>query len=117
MEVESLVSAVRSFHQLPPDVLPRKNMRLVDPKKRAAIVRRNDPDNAVGKSLKDAVRDAFATGLFSVSEIAFDREHSHALVSYGFRCGSLCGSGATVILEKVGDVWKKTDRMCGGWVS
>jgi hypothetical protein len=90
---------------------------LVDAKKQAAIVRRNDPDNRVGKSVHDAVRDAFATGLFSVSEIAFDKEHQHALVSYGFYCGSLCGNGATVIFEKVGDVWKKTDRMCGGWVS
>jgi hypothetical protein len=94
-------------------------MRLVDATKQATIVRTNDPNQTIGKgkSVNDAVRDAFDSGLFSMSEAVFDKKHHHALVSYGFRCGSLCGSGATLLFEKVGSEWKKTDRMCGGWIS
>jgi hypothetical protein len=122
IQVDSLLSAFHSFHNLTPDVLPRRNVRLVglvNANKQAIIVAGNDPGDTVGKgkSIERAVRDAFATGLFSMSEIAFDREHRHALVSYSFSCGSLCGNGATLVLEKVGGEWKKTDRMCGGWVS
>jgi len=94
-------------------------MRLVDASKQAIIVASNDPDRTMGKgeSVEDAVNGAFATGLFSVSEIVFDSEHQHALVSYRFWCGSLCGSGATLVFEKVDGEWRSTDRMCGGWVS
>lgn len=67
--------------------------------------------------LNQAVRNAFEHGLFSVSEIVFDKEYLHAIVSYGFRCGLLCGSGATVVLEKMGNEWKIADGACGGWIS
>jgi hypothetical protein len=70
-----------------------------------------------GKSVEGAVANAFANGLFFLSEIAFDREHMHALVRFSFVCGSLCGSGATTLFEKVGSQWKRTDRTCGSWVS
>jgi len=70
-----------------------------------------------GKSVEDAVRNAFATGLFSMSEIAFDKDHHHAVVSYSFWCGFLCGHGKTVVFEKVNGMWRNTNRNCGGWVS
>lgn len=57
-----------------------------------------------------------ADGLLRLSEIAFDREHKRALVSYSFVCGPLCGQGRTLMLKKVGNAWK-IDRMCGGWIS
>ncbi len=119
MQVDSLLSAFHSFHNLTPDILPGKNMRLVDAHKQAIIVASNDPDKSIGKgkSVEDAVKTAFATGLFSVSEIAFDREHRHALVSYSFWCGPRCGNGATLVFEIVNGEWKSTDRMCGGWIS
>lgn len=112
-------SPFHSFRDLPPDVLLAKGMRLVDPKKQTATVRSHDPDNtmATGKTTKDAVSEAFAAGLFSMSEIAFDVEHHYAIVQYDFWCGSLCGSGGTLVFEKIGGEWKRTDRECGGWVS
>jgi len=112
-------SAFRSFHELTADILPVKKMVLVDPRSQARIVRDNDPDKSMrmGKSVDQAVRDAESAGLFSLSEIAFDREHRYAIVSYSFWCGSLCGNGATLVLEKTGDRWKVTDRQCGGWIS
>jgi hypothetical protein len=119
IQLENLAGFSRSFHDLTTDVLPGKNMKLVDPKRQSKVVRANDPSKTIrgGRSVDSAVEEAFATGLFSVSEIAFDKEHHYAVVSYSFWCGSLCGNGSTVVFEKVGGEWKKTDRNCGGWVS
>lgn len=119
IELENLETVSHSFHNLTPDVLPGENMRLVDPKQQGKIARANDPSKTIrgGKSVDRAVRDAFDTALFSMSEIAFDKEHRYAVVSYSFWCGSLCGNGATLVFEKVGGEWKKTNRNCRQWVS
>jgi hypothetical protein len=119
LEVQSLVSASHSIHALTLAVLPERNIRLVDADTQLTIIQHDDPHNGMarGKSVEKAVNDAFASGLLSMSEIAFDRDHRQALVSYSFVCGSLCGSGGTWLLEKVDGVWRRTDRVCGGWVS
>jgi hypothetical protein len=119
IRLENLAELAHSFHDLTPEVLPAKNMKLVDPKQQGKIVSSNDPDKTIGdgKSVDDAVKGAFNTALFSMSEIAFDREHLNAAVSYRFWCGLLCGNGATLVFQKVGDRWKKANRHCGGWVS
>jgi hypothetical protein len=70
-----------------------------------------------GKSVEKAVKEAFANGLFSMSEIAFDKSHRHAVVAYRFWCGALCGNGRTLVFEKAGNEWKNTERKCGGWIS
>lgn len=92
MAVESLLAASHSFHNLTSDVLSG-NMRLVDAKEQAISIRTNEPGKTMGEGMpvKKAVANGFANGLFSLSEIAFDPDHHHALVSYGFRCGSLWG--------------------------
>jgi len=117
--LEDSLGAFSSFHELTSQILPIAKMRLVDPDKQAAVVRSNDPDVTIrkGKAVHDAARDAYATGLFSMSEIAFDREHRFALVRYDYYCGMLCGNGATLVLEKIAGRWKKIDRHCGGWIS
>ncbi len=119
IQLENLSSVSHSFHELPPDVLPGKGMMLVDPKKQSKIVRSNDPSNTIreGKPVENAVKDAFATALFSMSEIAFDKEHHYAVVSFHFWCGSLCGNGSTIVFEKVDGIWRNAKRSCGGWVS
>ena len=92
---------------------------LVDADKQAVIVHSNDPNNSIreGKSVEIAVNVAFSTGLFSMTEIAFDKEQRRALVSYSFVCGSLCGSRGVWLFERVDGVWKKSERACGGWIS
>jgi hypothetical protein len=119
IELDNSAGNTPTFHNLPPDVLPNEKMRLVDPKKQSQIVRSNDPNNTMrkGKSIENAVASAFDTALFSLSEIVFDKERRHAVLSYSFRCGSLCGNGSTVVLEKIGNDWKITERKCGGWIS
>jgi len=119
IELENLTATSRTFHELTPEILPGKNMKLVDPKKQSKVVRGNDPDKTTreGKSVGSAVASAFATALFSMSEIAFDKAHRHAVVSYSFWCGALCGNGSTLVFEKTGQGWKRTDHNCGGWIS
>jgi hypothetical protein len=119
IEPQTIVSAAHSFRILTGDVLGGKNIWLVDADKQAVIVQSNDPSNSIreGKSVDAAVNGAFSTGLFSMSEIAFDKEQRRALVSYSFVCGSLCGNGGVWLFEKVDGVWKKSERVCGGWIS
>jgi hypothetical protein len=78
----------------------------------------NDPRNWIGKgnSVESAVNNAFDSGLFSLSQIAFDKQHRRALVMYSFVCGSLCGSGVW-LFENVNGEWKRIEHLCGGWVS
>lgn len=117
LSAESLLRGSHSFHTLTENDLPRNGIRLVHP--REQIVAQNDPDMTIreGRPVKDAVDNAVANGVLSMSEVVFDMERHHALVSYAFHCGALCGSGATWIFEKVNGQWKRTDRECGGWVS
>ena len=119
IKLENLIPASHSYHALPPDVLVGKGMTLVDPSRQTKVVRSNDPSNTIrkGKSVESAVQDAFANGLFSMSEIAFDKEHHFAVVSYRFCCGSLCGNGSTQVFEKIKGEWKNANRNCGSWVS
>jgi hypothetical protein len=100
---------------------------LVDPDPQQETIKQNDPQNPIKKAidehqkvtdeqLNQSVKGAFGSALFELSEIAFDKEHSRAVVSYSFVCGELCGSGNTLVLKKVGHAWKVVKR-CGGWVS
>jgi hypothetical protein len=119
IELQSIANAAHSFHILTRDVLGGKNIRLINPDKRAIIIQSNDPSSSIrdSESVETAVNRAFEAGLFSMSEISFDNEHRRALVSYKFVCGSLCGSGGVWVFEKVDDVWKKSERVCGEWIS
>jgi hypothetical protein len=119
IELQNLASVAHTFHVLTPKVLAVKNTRLVDPDKQSQVVRENDPDKTMrkGKSVSEAVNEAYSTALFSLSEIAFDKEKRHAVVSYSYWCGALCGRGSTLVFEKVGNTWKEMDRHCGGWIS
>jgi hypothetical protein len=100
---------------------------LVDPDRQEQKVKENDPQNLMksaidegervsDKQIENSVKQAFATGLFTLTEIRFDKQHHHAMVAYSFVCGGLCGHGNTLILKKVGQGWKVSKR-CGGWIS
>ncbi len=119
IHLENIAAVSHSFHELPPDILPDKKMKLVDPRKQTKVVHSNDPGKTIrkGEPVENAVESAFSTALFSMSEIAFDKEHRYAMVSYTFWCGSLCGNGSTLVFEKVKGEWRNTDRNCGNWIS
>jgi hypothetical protein len=80
-------------------------IHLVDSEAYAREIDANDPQNgmrpgATDRDIKDSVDNAFEHGLFSFGEIQFDTTHAYAMVSYGFRCGELCGHGDTLLMKK-----------------
>jgi len=115
-----------TVHQLSGEVPLSPKMILVGSDRQSALVKQNDPQQLIhrvidghevaDKELDASVTQAFATGLFTFSEIAFDKRHKYALVQYSFWCGSLCGSGETLVLKNRSGKWFVNKR-CGGWVS
>jgi hypothetical protein len=114
-------------HRMDPAVALNPKMVLVDPNRQNKTVKKNDPGNAIHSAVADgrpvsdkevekSVKQAFATGLFTFSEIIFDKDHTYAAVWYSFHCGSLCGRGNTIVLKKVEGKWK-ISKHCGGWIS
>jgi hypothetical protein len=118
LDLEPALAEVHRFRM--PDLakLGSGNIALVDPDRQRDEVRENDPERTVGKgkSIEDAVSNGFAHGLFTLSEIRFDKEHKLAVISYGFFCGSLCGNGGTVVLEKTDTGWSRR-KHCHDWIS
>jgi hypothetical protein len=111
----------RETHNIRPEDLMQldlNNIRLVDPDAHTREVREHDPGNGIrsGKSVDEAVSDGFAHGLFTFSEIRFDKSHHYAVVSFSFRCGALCGHGSTMLLKKTDGKWSPK-KQCSGWVS
>ena len=114
-------------HRIGPSLISGTGIVLVDPDQQTATVANNDPQQLVkkviddheqvsDKQLEQSVKRAFETALFTLSEIAFDNDHSYAIVAYSFNCGMLCGNGNTLVLKKINAKWKIAKR-CGGWVS
>jgi len=113
-------------HKLDPAIAKNLRVVLVDPDVQTRIVKENDPQKLMksageGKQVTDkqvteAVDKAFQTGLLTLSEIIFDKQHRHAFLYFSFFCGRLCGNGGVLILKKTRGKWK-LDKECGGWVS
>jgi hypothetical protein len=82
------------------------------------IKKQSDPGMGIrkGQSVEEAVDNGFRNGLFTFSEIQFDKKHEHAILKFSFHCGMLCGHGGTVVLTKKDGVWKQTSE-CGNWIS
>ena len=119
--------AVATVHRLSPQSLGDTRLVLVDPDRQQEAIKDNDPQNLLRKAIDDhqkitdeqldqSIKGAFRAGLFTLSEIAFDKAHRRAVVSYSFVCGMLCGHGNTLVLKKVGQSWRVA-KGCGGWVS
>jgi hypothetical protein len=115
------------IHQLTPSTFPGLGITLVDSETQKSEVKENDPETAITKAidngnhlsdeeLDNAVKKAFESGLFTFSEIVFDKQRVHAMVAYRFVCGGLCGGGKTLALQKVGKRWKIV-RTCSSWIS
>jgi hypothetical protein len=108
-----------TIHEFDPKTSLPENIRLVDTDDQGKIVQENDPDRTMrqGTPVHQAVDRAFATGLLTLSEVAFDKTRRHAVMSFSFVCGGLCGHGATLVFEKRNGQWKELKRDCGGWIS
>ena len=105
----------------------KKNVVLVNGELQQKKVEENDPQKLMKraidggkrvteKQLDGSLHQAFAAGIFTLSEIAFDKRHQHAVLAYSFVCGGLCGHGNTVVLRKAGGKWKQR-KTCRSWIS
>jgi hypothetical protein len=108
-------------HRIRPQDLPMlgsNKIRLVDPELQSKEVTANDPEGKIqsGSSIAGAVSNGFAHGLVTLSEIQFDKQHRHAVVSYDFTCGRLCGNGGTVLMENRKGAWVVVSK-CHNWIS
>jgi hypothetical protein len=126
LNLEAALGTTAFIHRIGPELMVDKIV-LVDPDRQQGTIKENDPEKLMRKVIDDheqitdeqldkSLERAFSSGLFTLSEIAFDKEHRRAVVSYGFVCGALCGHGNLLVLKKVGHNWKVSKR-CGGWVS
>jgi hypothetical protein len=114
-------------HRLDPAVALSPRMVIFDPDELAKVIKdnnlRKDATNTADGDEKatkdrpsDAANRALRAGFFTLSEIAFDKHHRHAVLTYSFYCGGLCGNGAMVVLDKSGGKWKIGSK-CGVWIS
>jgi hypothetical protein len=127
VELKTAESSVPVIHLLDSRVVSDLKMVLVDAEQQKKAVDDNDPQKLMNKAnddretvtekqLDDSLALAFKAGLFTLSEIIFDKQHRHAMVSYSFICGGLCGHGNTLALRKVGQKWR-VSKTCGSWIS
>jgi hypothetical protein len=104
-----------------------KRLVVVDPGEQQKKIDQGDPQILLKKAideggvasedeLKKSVKRAVENGLFSLSEIVFDKKHQRALVAYSFVCGSLCGNGNTLILRLSDGKWR-ISKTCTVWMS
>jgi hypothetical protein len=127
IKLEAVKSSAQVIHRLDAGVAFGPKFLLVDPNRQEEKIRENDPGNLVKQAIDDhkpvteeqigkSVKQAFESGLFTLSEVGFDKNHRRALVAYSFVCGGLCGHGNALVLKKVGQKWR-VSKTCGGWVS
>lgn len=58
----------------------------------------------------------YGRGILTVSRPVFNKNFTKAYIRVGHSCGSLCGGGVDVSLEKINGRWKITETL-GGWNS
>jgi hypothetical protein len=127
IQAQPTKDSVLIIHKLDRSLALDKRFSLVGPGHQQDKIKENDPQKLIksaidnhqkvaDKQVNESVKRAFETGLFTLSEILFDKQQRHALVAYSFVCGGLCGNGNLLALTRFGKKWKVTKK-CGGWVS
>jgi hypothetical protein len=118
----------QSIHTLDASVTSNLGAVLVDPDKQQKLMEeiakllRNKTKfskQVFNRKLHDLDKQSIQSihaGLFTLSEILFDKERQYAFVVYTFDCGGLCGGGSTYILKKENGMWK-ISTTCGTWMS
>lgn len=121
LRLDNKRQAETSFHLFDPTTVLPENVTLVDPEQQTALVRQNDPDRHMEERHSDdgdrVIRKAFASGLLTLSEVAFDKAHRYAVMSFSFYCGSFCAHGANLVFEKAEGKWVRSQRGCRRWVA
>ena len=98
-DLESPTSAMSTVHTFGNEITQGRDLRLISLSQMSKMV--EDP------SLWPADK---SRSILVLSEIVFDTTHRFAVLKYELVCGHHCGSGATLIMEKVNGVWTTSAR-------
>jgi len=110
LHLTNLEEAQQSVHVIGSGIA-QSRVTLADPRHYKVA----DPGRAIknGQDVGQAVAGGFASGIWFVSEIAFDGPRQHAVMKHTFYCGRLCGYGGTTVYEKTADGWvEQKDVQC-----
>lgn len=112
-------SDLSAIHQFSSEVFRTDKVRLVESEQQRSIVSRTDPSHTIpeGESVDTAVEIAFSAGLLEMSEVVFSIGHSFAVMQFRFSCGSLCGNGGTLVFDRSGQKWKRSERSCHSYIN
>ena len=104
-----------AVHSVPAHAFDGLNVLLVDPR----LHQKRDPGDAIrnGEPVDDAVRAGIAAGMFTFSEMVFNRDRTRSAFTYSFVCGGLCGNGGTIIFQHKNGKWVQQKNACGSWIS
>ena len=118
LDLEPPPTGVHRIRPEDADLIAPGIFHLIDPDSGSKEVKKNDPENSIrnGGSVDGAVENGFAHGLFTLGEVRFDKSHTHAIVSFSFVCGGLCGHGATLVMKKTAKGWERSNA-CENWIS
>jgi hypothetical protein len=107
IELENVSEAQRMVHTFGPEITKGRDLKLVDRHEQINLLKQRDASPTVPKEKLTAVSQQNGSELnfLALSEIAFDKKHQFAVVKYLLRCGEHCGSGATLVMEKVDGKW------------
>ena len=108
------IAGTKETKTLDPAALHIPNIKLIDGAKWSAA----DPETAIrqGKAVDAAVSEGFSHSLIYFSQIRFTQDRKDALVKFGMACGSLCGTGFTLIMHKSNGRWRDV-RRCSSYIS
>jgi hypothetical protein len=97
--VDAFLGAIEVQRRLPKELRSLQDFLIVEQRELRALVAR-DQLTAFER------RHALAPGTVAVSRIGFDASGSQALLYVSFSCGSLCGRGTFVLLERNAGRWE-----------
>ena len=98
-DLENPSAAMSTVHVFGNEIMQGKHLRLISPGEMSKVLE-NPPTEASGKN----------RNILVFSEIVFDTKHQFAVLKYELVCGHHCGSGATLVMEKVNGQWTTSAR-------
>jgi hypothetical protein len=112
-------SDMSATHRLSREVFRSEDIQLVDSAQQQTLISETDQSRTIreGSSVDSAVESAFSAGLLKLSEVVFAVGRGFAVMEFSFFCGSLCGHGGTLVFERSGQEWKRSDRSCHSYVN
>lgn len=115
IELENLPAALKPVHVFRPEIMKGMDLTLVDPLEQTRLL---DERAKSSNQPKQTAQSRDDLNFLVFSEIAFDTKHQFAVLKYLVICGKHCDSGATLVMEKIGDHWTASSkRPCATFVN